>query len=336
MAEIEPSEENDYQAGGTATFSREVWNVVMASIAARLKARELLEATFETLIEDGTQAALDMISVNVAPQLGALIDQVNALEEQLEDIIGGGTAPNSLQLDGRSASYYLALTNATGLLPVSRVSGVASLIASALAPAIANLKGAPPETLDTVEKLAAAVGNDPGFAANVITALAGKVDKLGTDVLSAARLRVSAADLYDASADADRKTARWYTEDGYSRFQIMNDAYTDALSVPIGVSHETGRVDFGLRPNFNGHAPWDNLNLADPVTVANFPVYFGLRKVGYGQIGPTGDSQWVNGAAAPAGTFMTSILIQFSLSYYYAYFATLQWLWNGTYYTMQN
>lgn len=173
MAEIEPGPDNDYQVSPTLTFSRALWNAVMLSIATRLKAREALEATFEELVASGTQAALDLISSNVAPQLEDLIEQINALETQLEDIIGGGTAPNALQLAGQNPSYYLALANATGTLPAAQVSGIDTLIAAA----VAALVNAAPSQLDTLKELADALGGDANFSASVTASLAAKTAK---------------------------------------------------------------------------------------------------------------------------------------------------------------
>ena len=42
--------------------------------------------------------------------------------------------------------------------------------------ALAGVLGQPPASLDTLEKLAAALGNDPAFSATVSAQLAGKVD----------------------------------------------------------------------------------------------------------------------------------------------------------------
>ncbi|MDX3805146.1 MAG: hypothetical protein QHC89_01830 [Bosea sp. (in: a-proteobacteria)] len=173
MAEIDPGPDNDYQVQSTATFSRELWNIVMASIAARLKARELLEASFETLIENGTQAALDMISHNVAPQLSALTTQINNLEAALEELIGGGTAPNALQLGGKNPDFYLALANATGTLPVEKVAGLTALVQSQ----IDGLKNAAPDVLDTFKEIADALGNNPNLATDVMAALSAKLGK---------------------------------------------------------------------------------------------------------------------------------------------------------------
>ena len=47
---------------------------------------------------------------------------------------------------------------------------------AAMQSALAGVLGQPPASLDTLEKLAAALGNDPAFSATVSAQLAGKVD----------------------------------------------------------------------------------------------------------------------------------------------------------------
>ena len=171
MPDVEPSAANAYQVAPTITFNRARWNAVMASIAARLAARELLEASFEALIADGTQAALDLIQVNVGPQLETLTQQIAALEEQLEEILGGGRAANSLLLGNQLPAFYLALANATGSLPVAQVSGVEALIQSY----IDGLKAGVGTALDTLDELAAALGDDANFAANTAAAIGNRL-----------------------------------------------------------------------------------------------------------------------------------------------------------------
>ncbi|MBX9873343.1 MAG: tail fiber protein [Beijerinckiaceae bacterium] len=204
MPDVEPSAGNNYQAGSTIAFNRARWNAVMLSIATRLAAREALEASFEALIADGTQAALDLISVNVAPQLESLTEQINALEEQLEDIIGGGTAPNALQLAGQNPSFYLALANATGTLPVAQVSGVDALIAAA----VAGLVNAAPSTLDTLKELADALGGDANFATSVAAALAGKASLTGANAFDT-RPTFNGATPWDGS-NVEMTGALWF------------------------------------------------------------------------------------------------------------------------------
>ncbi|MGO4287514.1 hypothetical protein AB4Y99_25415, partial [Bosea sp. TAB14] len=152
------------------------------------------------LITQGVQAALDMISQNVAPQLAALTTQMNDLEDALEDLIGGGVAPNSLQLGGRNPDYYLALANATGTLPVTQVSGVDALVAAA----VAGLVNSAPTTLDTLKELSDAIGGDANFATHMAEALG-------------FRLRVDA----DQSLTAEQK-ARAFSNLGFA----PSDYYT--------------------------------------------------------------------------------------------------------------
>lgn len=150
-----PTPENDYQVGPTEIFSRAVWNAALLSIAQRLAAREALEANFEALIAGGTQAALDLIQENVGPQVASLAANVQALEEQLAEILSEGTAANSVLLGGQAPAFYLALANATGTLPVDKVSGVSALISAA----VDALKDGVGGDFDTLAKIAAALGN---------------------------------------------------------------------------------------------------------------------------------------------------------------------------------
>ncbi|BEV44680.1 phage tail protein [Afipia carboxidovorans] len=205
MADISPGPENDYQATPTLTFSREVWNVVMASISARLKARELLEATFEAMIEDGTQAALDLISTNVAPQLSELSTQITSLQGQLEDLLDAGTAPNALKLAGEDPAFYLSLANATGTLPVAKVEGIDASIATA----IDALTDGAPSALDTLKEFSDALGNDADFAGTMMAALAARLVKANnlSDLPDVAEARDN-LDLGDAATkDVATKTA---------------------------------------------------------------------------------------------------------------------------------
>ncbi|WP_175415495.1 MULTISPECIES: hypothetical protein [Agrobacterium tumefaciens complex] len=78
----------------------------MADIDERLTAREQLEASFERLMAEGVQASLDYIQVNVAPQIATLQQSISLAQEQIDQIIVGGTAPNALKLGGKEAAWY--------------------------------------------------------------------------------------------------------------------------------------------------------------------------------------------------------------------------------------
>ncbi|WP_336810939.1 hypothetical protein [Bosea sp. MMO-172] len=170
-----PLPANDYAVEATDELTPALWNAVFASIAARLAAREALEATFQALITEGTQAALDVISQNVAPQLENLLESVADLRQQVEEVIGDGNAPNALKLGGELPEFYLALANATGTLPYNKVVGIDAAIAAAVAAGVAGLVNSAPGALDTIGELAAALLNDPNAISGILTALGNRL-----------------------------------------------------------------------------------------------------------------------------------------------------------------
>ncbi|CUW99293.1 hypothetical protein [Agrobacterium genomosp. 2] len=87
-------------------IDRPLWNATMGDIDARLTAREQLEASFERLMAEGVQASLDYIQVNVAPQIATLQQSISLAQEQIDQIIVGGSAPNALKLGGKEAAWY--------------------------------------------------------------------------------------------------------------------------------------------------------------------------------------------------------------------------------------
>ncbi|MGO4735986.1 hypothetical protein AB4099_05545 [Bosea sp. 2KB_26] len=191
-----PHPGNDYAISGRDKLTPDLWNDVMASLSQRLAARELLEATFEALIADGTQAALDLIQVNVGPQLETLTAQIAALADQLAEIIGGGTAANSLLFGGQTPAFYRSLANATGSLPVAQISGLDAVVQAY----IDALKGGVGTALDTLVEFAAAIGNDPNHAATMMTALGLRLRVDAAQGLTAAQTLQARQNLGIASA----------------------------------------------------------------------------------------------------------------------------------------
>lgn len=90
-------------------IDRPLWNTTMADIHARLAAREELEAAFESLMQQGIQASLDYIQVNVAPQLALLQQSISLAQDQIDEIVVGGKAPDALRLGGQLPAYYASL-----------------------------------------------------------------------------------------------------------------------------------------------------------------------------------------------------------------------------------
>ncbi|CUW88211.1 hypothetical protein [Agrobacterium genomosp. 2] len=87
-------------------IDRAFLNPILASIDDRLLAREALEASFEAMIAQGIQASLDYIQVNVAPQIANLQQSISLAQDQIDQIIIGGKAPDTLKFGGQLPAYY--------------------------------------------------------------------------------------------------------------------------------------------------------------------------------------------------------------------------------------
>jgi len=182
-----PTPDNGYTVDSTMEMTPTLFNGIFGSIHARLIERENLEASFESLIEEGTSAALDIIQANITPQLEALQQAIDTAFEEIS-LISEGVAPNSVLLNGQNGAYYLnpanfstsanvkefmAAADYAAMRSAMGVSSTAEMTAAISAALDAFVNGAP-GALDTLNELAAALGNDPNFAASMAAALANK------------------------------------------------------------------------------------------------------------------------------------------------------------------
>ena len=108
MSLTTPTRDNRYQLPSwpPTEFTVDLWNAVMGDLADRVTDREQLEATFETLKAQGIQASLDYIQINVAPQIVNLQQSITLAQNQIDQIIIGGKAPDALKFGGKLPAYY--------------------------------------------------------------------------------------------------------------------------------------------------------------------------------------------------------------------------------------
>jgi hypothetical protein len=88
---------------------------------------------------------------------------------------GGGDADT---LEGQAGAYYLSRTNHTGTQAASTISDFDTAVDAR----IANVIDGAPTALNTLNELAAALGDDANFASTVTTALGTKTGKYSEDV----------------------------------------------------------------------------------------------------------------------------------------------------------
>ncbi len=117
MSLTTPTRDNRYQLPSwpPTEFTVDLWNAVFGDLADRITDREQLEATFESLKAQGIQASLDYIQVNVAPQIANLRTSINLAQEQIDQIIVGGKAPDALKFGGQLPAYYATAEGLQGI-----------------------------------------------------------------------------------------------------------------------------------------------------------------------------------------------------------------------------
>ncbi len=87
-------------------IDRPLWNSTMGDLDARLLTVEARAASFTELEERGIQASLEYIQVNVAPKLATLQQSITLAQDQIDQIIIGGKAPDTLKFGGQLPAYY--------------------------------------------------------------------------------------------------------------------------------------------------------------------------------------------------------------------------------------
>lgn len=95
----------------------------------------------------------------------------------------------ALGIPAQDTTYGLATTSANGLMSSTDktkidASYTSAQVDTAIAAAIATLIDSSPDALNTLNELAAALGDDPNFATTITNALANKVDKIAGKGLS--------------------------------------------------------------------------------------------------------------------------------------------------------
>ena len=171
---------------------------------------------------------------------------------------------SAAKLNGQTASYYTDIPARLGYTPVQQGTGIgqsanavkigwsgsAKLKATVdntdlgniafetwVAQQLANLVASSPASLDTLNELAAALGNDPNFATTIVNALAGKASKAG-DTFSGAIAIASASEAQVQVARAGFDTA--YLFSNGSQWGL----YSASGGLLVGYNRANGKAYF--------------------------------------------------------------------------------------------
>lgn len=89
---------------------------------------------------------------------------------------------NADQLNGQSDTFYLNRANHTGTQAASTISDFSTAAQALIDASVNALVDSAPGTLDTLNELAAALGDDPNFATTVTNSLNAKPDKFAANI----------------------------------------------------------------------------------------------------------------------------------------------------------
>ena len=106
--------------------------------------------------------------------------QINLVTSWTSSNDGSGSGLDADTLDGQNGSYYLAYGNLTGTPTIPSLSGYAT--ESYVNTAVSNLVDSSPSALNTLNELAAALGDDANFSTTVTNSIATKLPLAGGTV----------------------------------------------------------------------------------------------------------------------------------------------------------
>lgn len=209
-----PTPDNDYAAPANMTLNKASWDAAMTSIGERLRAREALEASFQTLINLGVGQAIAAVQNEIAPTAAQAQADAAAIAALLDALVNDGvptamieTSPaarftSDAEMDAKASASALADLVAAVALKAPRASPNFTGAPTAPTPsgadnstklattafvktAIAAFVGSAPGALDTLDELAAALGDDANFASTVTGALEARLRFDAAQALSA-------------------------------------------------------------------------------------------------------------------------------------------------------
>jgi hypothetical protein len=186
------------------TLNKASWDAAMTSIGARLREREALEASFEALIDIGVGQAIAAVQSEIGPTAAQAQADANAIAAMLDTLINDGVPTASVltsaaarftsnaEMNGKASASALADLVAAVALKAPLASPAFTGAPTAPTPggadnstklattafvktAIAALVASAPGALDTLDELAAALGDDANFASTVTSALAARL-----------------------------------------------------------------------------------------------------------------------------------------------------------------
>ena len=172
-------------------------------------------------------------------QIAAKFSTKEQTAEAIEEAVGNAGVGAVTSVNGKTGTVELSASD-VGALPAStQIPSIAGLATETYVDnKVASMVDSAPETLNTLNELAAALGDDPNFATTVATEIGGKVSKSGDTMTG--RLKLTSSDGYPTLAfhavDSDSYAAAIQTTASTGRMAFVERAtdtnYFESFQLP--------------------------------------------------------------------------------------------------------
>lgn len=177
-----------------------------------------------TTISDFAEAVSDQVGTMVT---GNTETGITVTYQDADNTLDFAVTDSPL-LGGQNSAYHLSRANHTGTQTASTISDFASAVNTLIAAVVDSA----PSTLDTLNELAAALGDDPNFAATMATSLGALDTRLDAVEATGGPVKMYAADIGNGSSTAITVTHGLGTKDVIVQiYEKSNDTEWDSPDV---------------------------------------------------------------------------------------------------------
>ena len=172
-------------------------------------------------------------------QIAAKFSTKEQTAEAIEEAVGNAGVGTVTSVNGKTGVVQLSASDVEALPASTQIPSIAGLATETYVDnKVASMVDSAPETLNTLNELAAALGDDPNFATTVATEIGGKVSKSGDTMTG--RLKLTSSDGYPTLAfhavDSDSYAAAIQTTASTGRMAFVERAtdtnYFESFQLP--------------------------------------------------------------------------------------------------------
>ena len=203
-------------------------------------------------------------------QIAAKFSTKEQTAEAIEEAVGNAGVGTVTSVNGKTGVVQLSASD-VGALPAStQIPSIAGLATETYVDnKVASMVDSAPETLNTLNELAAALGDDPNFATTVATEIGGKVNKSGDTMTGKLYISATNGAIGQSVDNSNFRIDGGTTYNKGAFLSLFGKDYSNAGYFQLVACDGTNRKDLLGKPS--GVLQWDGFDILttkSPVTIA--------------------------------------------------------------------